>query len=44
MSEKKKVSTKPREKPLAIKGEFLDVFKVVKKDKERRSKEEKKKS
>ena len=49
MKEDKKNTISKTEPPkeykekLAIKGTFLDVFKVVKKDKERRGKEEKKK-
>ncbi len=43
MSEKKKrkIRDKDNERPLKIEGEFLDVFKVVKEDKERRDKERK---
>jgi hypothetical protein len=39
----KKKATNYKEK-VAIKGEFLDVFKVVKKDAEKRMKERKKKA
>lgn len=42
-AKKKPISTKPKEKPLAINGDFLQVFQVVKKDKERKAKEDKKK-
>jgi hypothetical protein len=38
----KRQPTNYKEK-IAIKGDFLDVFKVVKKDKERKAKESKKK-
>ena len=44
IAEKNKATRQTQnEKPVAIKGEFLDVFKVVKKDKERKVSEEKKK-
>ncbi len=39
----KKSDTKQYAQKVAIKGTFLDVFKVVKKDKARRAKEDKKK-
>lgn len=37
---KRKIRDKENEKPLKIDGDFLDVFKVVKEDKERKAKEE----
>lgn len=40
MSDKKK-KDKKNEKPLKIDGEFLDVFKVVKEDKERKAQKKK---
>jgi hypothetical protein len=39
---KRVIRSKPNDKPLAIKGSFLDVFKVVKKDADKRKKEAKK--
>lgn len=48
MAKAEKKKTTPKEQPknykekVAIKGDFLDVFKVVKKDAERRMKENKK--
>ena len=39
----KKISPKPHAVKVGIKGDFLDVFKVVKKHKERKAKESKKK-
>lgn len=43
MAEKKKVGRPKTEESTKIKGEFLDVFKVVKKNKEDKSKEKKEK-
>lgn len=39
-NEKKKAGTK-KEKPVKIEGDFLEVFKVVKKNKEQKAKEKK---
>jgi len=38
---RKKISPTAHKEKVAIKGDFLDVFKVVKKDKERKAKESK---
>ena len=38
---KRKIRDKDNEKPLKIDGDFLEVFKEVKKDKERKAKEDK---
>lgn len=40
---KKEIKPEGYKEKVAVKGSFLDVFKVVKKDKERRAKEDKKK-
>lgn len=42
MAEKKKAGRPPKEEPVKIKGEFLEVFKVIKKSKEENSKKNKK--
>jgi hypothetical protein len=41
MAKAKKSNKAPAEKPLKIKGEFLEVFKVVKKNKEENAKKTK---